>query len=96
MNTKAFQYGDVVSIATYPGIAFYVGGQTVDTCYDEDADDTYDQPRDGFYDCIMVGDDRVHVVDVDDMRHIDEKEFCSVCGQIGCTHDYRIMERVSY
>lgn len=90
MNTqtdrRSFKYGDVVTVATYPGIAFWVGGPTIDTIYDENIDDTYDEIREGFYDCMMVGDDRIHIVDVDDMRFLEGEEYCSVCGQIGCGH----------
>jgi hypothetical protein len=32
----------------------------------------------------MVGDDRVHVVDVDDLTEISDEDYCPGCGQIGC------------
>lgn len=35
---------------------------------------------------VMVGDDREHEIDVDDLVEIDEEDFCLVCGQIGCGH----------
>ena len=38
---------------------------------------------------VMVGDDKVHIVDKDDCTEIPEEDYCSVCGQIGCTHDGR-------
>ena len=38
---------------------------------------------------IMVGDDRKHEIDVDDLILIDEDDYCHECGQIGCTHDGR-------
>lgn len=38
---------------------------------------------------IMVGDDREHIVDIDDLTKIGDDDYCSVCGQIGCTHDGR-------
>ena len=34
---------------------------------------------------IMVGDDREHEVEVDSLTRLDEDDFCSGCGQIGCT-----------
>ena len=36
---------------------------------------------------VMVGDDKKHTVDREDCTVIDEDEFCSVCGQMGCTHN---------
>lgn len=36
---------------------------------------------------VMVGDDRVHDVDVDDCEELDEEDYCHSCGQVGCTHD---------
>lgn len=35
---------------------------------------------------VMVGDDRVHEIDVDDLTEISEDDYCSGCGQIGCGH----------
>ena len=33
---------------------------------------------------VMVGDDRKHVVDVTDLTQINDDDYCSCCGQIGC------------
>jgi len=33
---------------------------------------------------IMVGDDAVHLVEVCDLVPLDDSEYCSGCGQIGC------------
>ena len=33
---------------------------------------------------VMVGDDREHTVDVDELVKIDDDAYCSCCGQIGC------------
>jgi len=33
---------------------------------------------------VMVGDDRKHIVDRDDIELIPEDSFCRSCGQIGC------------
>lgn len=35
---------------------------------------------------VMVGDDREHAIDVCDLTELDDNEFCSECGQIGCGH----------
>lgn len=40
----------------------------------------------GFAEVIMVGDDRVHIVDAEDLIPLDDDAYCSECGQIGCTH----------
>jgi hypothetical protein len=33
---------------------------------------------------VMVGDDREHIVDVDDLTEISEEDYCPGCGQVGC------------
>jgi hypothetical protein len=38
---------------------------------------------------VMVGDDRKFNFGVDEIHVIPEDDFCSQCGQIGCTHDGR-------
>ncbi len=35
---------------------------------------------------VMVGDNREHVIDVDDLTPISDEDFCAGCGQIGCGH----------
>lgn len=40
----------------------------------------------------MVGDDRIFYFDADDMVRIDEDDYCTECGQVGCTHDGRERE----
>lgn len=37
----------------------------------------------------MVGDDGKHEIDIEDLKKIDDLDYCGVCGQIGCTHDGR-------
>lgn len=34
---------------------------------------------------VMVGDDRETMIDVDDLKLIEETGFCRDCGQVGCT-----------
>lgn len=36
---------------------------------------------------VMVGDDRVHIVGVDELTIIPEDGFCRECGQTGCGHN---------
>jgi hypothetical protein len=68
----------------YRGIAFYCIGYEVirDEDYEWSGIETEDRSR---VRMIMVGDDRVHVVDVEDCTPIKEDEYCPECGQIGCT-----------
>ena len=33
---------------------------------------------------VMVGDDKEHIVDPDELIKIDDDAYCSGCGQIGC------------
>lgn len=35
---------------------------------------------------VMVGDDKRHVLDIEDLKLITEDEYCHSCGQIGCGH----------
>jgi hypothetical protein len=92
------------SVRGFGGIAFYcVGYSTYWTeeawtyCGEGDPDDEasylYDEPEEvedlDFVRMVMVGDDEVHVVDVSDLVPIEADDYCSVCGQIGCTADGR-------
>jgi hypothetical protein len=38
---------------------------------------------------VMVGDDREHLISVDDLTKIEDDEYCAECGQVGCTADGR-------
>jgi hypothetical protein len=69
----------------YNGIAFRVLGWT--TAPDADTEWTGIEERTGDVSVVMIGDDRVHVVDPMDVWAIERKAFCGVCGQIGCAHD---------
>lgn len=40
---------------------------------------------DGMATVIMVGDDMKHVVHGEDLSKLKRSEFCSECGQIGCS-----------
>ena len=65
------------------GIAFYLLGYVTER--DEDYDwtglETEGRSR---VRAVMVGDDAVHIVDVEDLHVIPEDGFCRGCGQIGC------------
>jgi hypothetical protein len=74
------------SVQGYSGVAFYLLGYQEVTKWDHDGDAEYDT---GFVRAVMVGDDREHIVDVDDLIALGEDAYCHTCGQIGCTHDIR-------
>jgi hypothetical protein len=75
-----------------PGIAFWLAGYVKTPSIDEetgeevriwlgDCDEAYDIDT-SMVEAIMVGDDIVHIVDVDELTVI-EGPVCS-CGQVGC------------
>lgn len=43
-----------------------------------------DDPESGKVRAVMVGDDRTHVVDVEDLTAIADDDYCGGCGQVGC------------
>ena len=51
--------------------------------YETDYEEVVDNSR---VVAVMVGDDREHEIDIDDLVKIDEDDFCFGCGQIGCGH----------
>lgn len=51
--------------------------------YDDDGE-WIDDHRSGQIVVRMVGDDRDFVVDVSDLTPLNDNEFCSCCGQLGC------------
>ncbi len=77
--------GKHYKVEGYNGIAFYFRGmQEVD---DEDTEWTGMRVHTGMAEMVMVGDDRVHIIDPEDIEEIDEEAFCRECGQIGCPHN---------
>lgn len=81
---RSVQAGDYVTVAGYRGIAFYVHGPELSRVDDDEIDDFDELIETGNLVVVMVGDDRKHVVDPDDVTLIDEDRFCRGCGQIGC------------
>ena len=95
------------SVAGYGGIAFYLLGYATEWteeewiyCGEGDPDEEssylYNEPeeienRDRVR-AVMVGDDRVHEIDIDDLTVIDDLDYCAECGQIGCHADGRDRE----
>jgi len=87
--------GDSVRVRGWRGVAFRFYGHPIEQrevwVNIEDDEDR------GFYELeesedadravvVMVGDDRKHVVDLDDLSPLADSEFCASCGQIGCGH----------
>jgi hypothetical protein len=69
-----------------PGISFYLLGYEM--IRDEDYEWTgIEEENTSMVRAVMVGDDRVHLVDVDDLTVIPEDAFCRGCGQVGCGHE---------
>lgn len=77
------QIGERVRVAGSPGIAFYV--HRFETQPDDDTEWTGIEPETGMVEVVMVGDDRVHVVDPNDLSPLEDDEYCPECGQIGCS-----------
>jgi len=80
-------------VSGYDGIAFYVAGAIVEPTevYDDETGEHvgYDYCPSGSLACVMVGDDRIHAVEGDEVAEIGENDYCHECGQIGCKHDGR-------
>lgn len=88
------------SVAGYSGIAFYLTGyatdlqeiivplcEHIDEAHDDDCEyitECEEITRDDMVIAVMVGDDRKHTIDVDDLTKLDDDEYCSSCGQVGC------------
>lgn len=68
------------SVQGYPGVTFYVEGY-VET---KDPETGEVEENDTMVRAIMVGDDRVHLIDVDDLTLLDDGDYCPECVQIGC------------
>lgn len=71
-------------VDSYPGVAWRALGwvETVDP--DDEDQEPYVAEGEVMVRVVMVGDDRVHTVDVDALTPIGDDEYCSGCGQIGC------------
>jgi len=68
----------------YKGISFYLLGWKADEVENEEFEDIELSPDYSTVIAVMVGDDRKHDVDIDDLELLAEDGFCRSCGQIGC------------
>ena len=78
---------EAYKVEGHDGVAWRVFGWETEP--DEDTRWTGIENRTGKIVCVMVGDDRKFVFDPDDVKAIDELDYCQGCGQIGCTADGR-------
>ena len=86
------------AVEGYGGIAFYLTRyfeeekcHEISLGFDEEGFEDFEYVWDSVFDyerviAVMVGDDREHIVDVSDLRKLDDEDYCSGCGQIGCGH----------
>jgi hypothetical protein len=75
------------SVDGYRGIAWRIDGP--DTEPDADTEWTGCEVATGRVRMHMVGDDREFAFDPSDVHVIPEDDYCTECGQIGCTADGR-------
>jgi len=83
-DEKTFS-AEAYKVEKYVGVAWYVLGWETEP--DEDTEWTGIENRTGRVVMIMVGDDRRFVFELDEVTALAREEYCSECGQIGCTHD---------
>lgn len=69
----------------WPKVAVYVLGWETEP--DEDTEWSGLESRTGRVLVVMVGDDRRHAIEDDDLIPLAEDAFCRDCGQIGCSHN---------
>lgn len=94
MSTHTIDLDARYRVNGYDGIAWWLEGYVrtprVDSETDElvcdwlgECDDAYDIDTTRVV-AIMVGDNRRHEIDIDDLELIADDAYCSCCGQIGC------------
>ena len=76
-------------VKNYRGIAWRILGWFAEYAQpDGEEDFNYDEPElvpdETRVVAIMVGDDRKHVIDKDDLIPLEEGAYCPSCGQTGC------------
>ena len=101
---KKLDFDARYKVEGWPGIAVWIDGYPKKwepyLALDEDEDgneievetgegEWVDDIESGEVLAVMVGDDKRHTVDIEDLILIDDLDYCTECGQIGCTHDGR-------
>lgn len=74
--TTVIDFDKRYRVDAWPGIAFWLKGWIADA---DGLVETHDFVR-----AVMVGDNKEHIIDVDDLTPINDNDYCSCCGQIGC------------
>lgn len=75
-------------VAGYGGVAWRYNGPETRTGWDEDFEEEL-RYETGMVEMVMVGDDRIFIIDPQDVEPISDDAYCSECGQIGCEGDFR-------
>jgi hypothetical protein len=82
MDLGTLNDDDRYRVAHYPGVAFWYAGPQIEL-YDDGGDEPAERQT-GMALMVMVGDDRRHVVDPEDVSPLAEEDYCHSCGQVGC------------
>ena len=83
-DAEAFP-AEAYSVQGYRGVAWYVYGWETEPTEDTEWDVI--EERTGRVVAVMIGDDRRHTFDPDELTPLEREGYCGVCGQVGCTHD---------
>lgn len=75
-NANAYQ------VNSYRGVAWHVLGWEVEP--DEDTEWSGIMQRTGKVVAVMVGDDRKHTFEPDELTPLGDEDYCPSCGQTGC------------
>ena len=78
---------DAYTAKGWSGIAWIVYGWETEP--DQDTEWTGYENLTGRVVARMVGDNRMFTFEPDDLTPINDLDYCSECGQIGCAHDGR-------
>jgi hypothetical protein len=86
-NEHKLDFENAYKVEGYDGIAWRI--QSYEIIKDEDYEwSGITQVNRDRVVCYMIGDDREFTFDVSDLTELDETEYCTVCGQIGCNHNF--------
>lgn len=81
-ETEQGEFEGRYTVDGWPNVAVWVKGWEVEP--DEDTEWSGCYNKTGNLVVVMVGDDKEHLVDPDDLTEMSEDEYCSCCGQVGC------------
>lgn len=75
------------TVEGFGGVAVWYAGREVERYWDLDEGIDWSEPEErttGRVLVVMVGDDRRHSVEPEDLTPIDDEDYCGGCGQVGC------------